>query len=246
MDKFLKQFYTLWCAIVFIGLFLLLFPLFLVIIPFPKLHGLSFYLNRIWAQVALVLVGIPTAIKGREQLQAGNQYVYCANHFSLLDILSFGFAPNAVIYVGKVSLAKVPLFGFMFRKIHVTVDRSSLKNRYDALQQAILKMGDKKSLVMFPEGGIYTKEVPNMTRFKDGAFRIAIEKQIPIVPVSLPDNWIILPDEKIPLISRKLMRMRFHQPIITEGLTTEDIPILKKKVHFIIQEELNKLTSAVI
>jgi len=240
MQDFFKKIYTVWCAIVFIGLFLLLFPFFLIIILVPSWHKHNFYLNKIWAIVALFLVGIKTEIHGLENLNSKNQYVYCANHFSLLDIVSFGFAPNSVVYVGKSSLAKIPLFGFMFKKLHVTVDRTSLKGRYKSLQLALYKMGNERSLVMFPEGGIMSRNIPEMTRFKDGAFRAAISKQIPLVPVTLPDNWIILPDEKIPLISRKKMRMIYHQPISTKGLNMEDVPTLKEKVFKVIAEELKK------
>ncbi|MGJ3234987.1 lysophospholipid acyltransferase family protein [Marivirga sp.] len=238
MKYFFKQIYTVWCAIVFVGLFLLLFPFYLIIISNNSWHKHCFYLNKIWANVALFLVGIKTQIEGLQFLDSKKQYVYCSNHFSLLDIVSFGFSPNPVVYIGKSSLAKIPLFGYMFKKLHVTVDRSSLKNRYEALQIALEKMGDGRSLVMYPEGGIVSKKIPQMARFKDGAFRAAISKQIPLVPVSLPDNWIILPDEKIPLITRRKMRMIYHQPIPTKGLNMEDVPSLKEKVYEVIENEL--------
>lgn len=241
MQHFYKQIYTVWCAIVFIGLFLLLYLFFLIIIANKSWHKHCYYLNRLWANVALFLVGIKTQIEGIDNLDIDKQYVYCANHFSLLDIVSFGFAPHSVVYVGKSDLAKIPLFGFMFRKLHVTVNRSSPTNSYKALHNALDKMGNDRSLVMFPEGGIMSKRIPEMSRFKDGAFRAAITKQIPLVPVSLPDNWIILPDEKIPLITRRKMRMIYHKPIATEGLNMEDIPSLKEKVYDIISSELNTL-----
>ncbi|WKV10866.1 lysophospholipid acyltransferase family protein [Marivirga harenae] len=238
MQYFFKQIYTAWCAIVFIGLFLLLFPFYLIIISNNSWHKHCFYLNKIWANVALFLVGIKTQIEGLQYLDSKKQYVYCSNHFSLLDIVCFGFAPNPVVYIGKSSLAKIPLFGYMFKKLHVTVNRSSLKNRYEALQSAIEKMGEERSLVMYPEGGIVSKNIPQMARFKDGAFRAAITKQIPLVPVSLPDNWIILPDEKIPLITRRKMRMIYHKPIPTEGLNMEDVSALKEKIYQVIENEL--------
>jgi 1-acyl-sn-glycerol-3-phosphate acyltransferase len=238
MQTFFKQIYTVWCAIVFIVLLLLLYPFFLIIIAKKSWHKHCYYLNRIWANTALFLVGIEKQLEGLEHLDKKKQYVYCANHFSLLDIVSFGFAPHSVVYVGKSSLAKVPLFGYMFRQLHVTVNRASPTNAYKALQIAIEKMGEDRSLVMFPEGGILSNKIPEMTRFKEGAFRAAITKQIPLVPVTLPDNWIILPDRKIPLITRGKMRMIYHSPIPTQGLTMEDIPSLKDKVYSIISNEL--------
>lgn len=241
MRHFFKQIYTIWCSIVFIGIFLLLFPFYLIIISNRAWHRHCYFLNKLWAKAALFLVGIKTQVKGLELLDSKEQYVYCSNHFSLLDIVSFGFSPNSVVYIGKSSLAKIPLFGFMFRKLHVTVNRSSLKNRYEALQLALEKMEEERSLVMYPEGGILSKEIPQMARFKDGAFRAAIIKQIPLVPVTLPDNWIILPDQKIPLITRRKMRMIYHQPIPTKGLNMDAIPSLKTKVYEVIAKELDTL-----
>jgi 1-acyl-sn-glycerol-3-phosphate acyltransferase len=95
-----------------------------------------------------------------------------------------------------------------------------------------------KSLVIFPEGGIITKHPPNMTPFKDGAFRTAIEKQIPVVPVSIPNNWIILPDKDPLYLQRGTIRVIFHKPIETKGYTLDRIDELKKKVFDVIDHEL--------
>lgn len=188
----------------------------------------------------MFLVGIRVEFEGIEQLDQSKTYVFCANHFSLLDIVSFGFSPVPIVYVGKESLAKIPLFGYMFRKLHITVKRSNPKSSFKALQDAMQSIEEGRSPVMFPEGGILTKHFPKMVRFKDGPFRAAIEKQIELVPVTLPDNWIILPDEKSPLITRKPMRMIFHDPIPTVGLNINDIDSLKKKVFTIIDNEIEK------
>lgn len=238
MQQFFKQIYTVWCALVFAGIFLLLFPFFLIIIAKKSWHKHSYYLNIIWAKVALFLVGIKIGIEGQHHINPKKQHVYCANHFSLLDVLSFGLAMQPVVYVGKSSLAKIPLFGYMFRKLYVTVNRANARDSYKALHHAIDAMGDERSLVMFPEGGVVSKRIPEMSRFKDGAFRAAIMKQIPLVPVTLPDNWIILPDEKKPLITRREMRMIYHEPIVTKGLTLEDVDALKSQVFEIIAKEL--------
>ncbi len=96
-----------------------------------------------------------------------------------------------------------------------------------------------KSLVIYPEGGIITKKDPVMGRFKEGAFRVAIEKQIPIVPVTIPHNWIILPPYEF-LVWRGRIRVIFHEPIETKGLTLDDVDSLKNKVFTIMHEELKK------
>lgn len=77
-----------------------------------------------------------------------------------------------------------------------------------------------------------------MTPFKDGAFRAAIQKQIPIVPVSLPNNWIILPDKQPMRLHRGLIHVIFHEPIETIGYTLDQLEDLKTKVFNVIATEL--------
>jgi len=96
------------------------------------------------------------------------------------------------------------------------------------------------SVALFPEGTIPKHDNPKLIPFKDGAFRIAIEKQVPIVPVTLPHNWKILPDDGKWLIHRHLMKLIIHEPIETTGMTLEDVDKLKEKTYQIIHEELKK------
>lgn len=96
-----------------------------------------------------------------------------------------------------------------------------------------------KNLVIFPEGGIMTLKDPVMARFKDGAFRIAIEKQIAIVPVTIPYNWIILPPDQF-LLRWHPLKVIFHEPIDTAGLLTKDTDILKQRLFTIIDDELKR------
>jgi 1-acyl-sn-glycerol-3-phosphate acyltransferase len=134
-------------------------------------------------------------------------------------------------------MANIPLFGFMYRKLHITVDRSSLKSKLNTIKRSLRAIDEGKSLVIFPEGGIITEKDPVMSRFKEGAFRVAIEKQIPLVPVTIPYNWIILPPDEF-LLRWHPLAIVFHEPIPTKGLTLDDIDGLKQKVFDTIQTEL--------
>ena len=126
----------------------------------------------------------------------------------------------------------------MYGKLHITVDRSKLKSRYTSLKKSFEAIDEGKSLVIFPEGGIVTSKDPVMAKFKDGAFRIAIEKQIAIVPVTIPYNWIILPPDQF-LLRWHPLRVIVHEPLETKGLTMNDIDSLKQRLFTIIDEELN-------
>src|SRR6185369_7302790 len=95
-----------------------------------------------------------------------------------------------------------------------------------------------KSLVIYPEGGITTQNPPTMVAFKDGAFRTAIEKQIAIVPVTIPFNWKVLPDQNPLRLRFGKVKVIFHEPVETRGLTLADVKQLKQKVLSIIAIEL--------
>ncbi|MBI3218067.1 MAG: 1-acyl-sn-glycerol-3-phosphate acyltransferase [Bacteroidetes bacterium] len=187
-----------------------------------------------------MLTFLPYRVECRTKLDRTKQYIFCPNHFSYLDIPTMGLNPVNTIFVGKNDMEKIPLFGFMYRKLHITVNRASLKSRFNTILASMKAIDEGKSLVIYPEGGMVTKEPPKMCAYKDGAFRTAIEKQIAVVPVTIPYNWIILPDEEKMRLHRGTVKVIFHAPIETTNMTLNDIPALKQLVFSIIDEELKK------
>ncbi|MCA6078039.1 lysophospholipid acyltransferase family protein [Fulvivirga sedimenti] len=182
---------------------------------------------------------MPVSVEMHFTPEKDKVYIFCPNHFSYLDIPAMGLNPVNAIFVGKNDMEKIPLFGYMYRKLHITVNRESVKSRYETLLRAGKAVEDGKSLTIFPEGGIITRHPPVMARFKDGAFRTAIEKQIEIVPVTIPYNWIILPDSTF-LPKRHSMKVIFHEPISTLGMTLSETGSLREKTFRIIDAELKK------
>ncbi len=235
--KFLRVLHTGYGLVVFIILFLLFFPFLLIPILFPNLFHLTGVLNRWWARLLFFFVFIPFRTEYRFRHMPRKQFVFCPNHFSYLDIPTVALNRYNTIFVGKSDMENIPLFGFMYRRLHITVNRSSLKSRSNTLKRSLQAIDEGKSLVIFPEGGIITEGEPEMSKFKDGAFRVAIEKQIPIVPVTIPYNWIILPPNEF-LLRWHRLRIIFHEPISTAGLSINDVDDLKKKVFLIIESEL--------
>lgn len=184
---------------------------------------------------------MPVRMEGAAHLKGiHSNAVFCVNHFSYLDIATMGFLPRPFIFIGKASIRKVPLFGYMFRKLHITVNRQSLKDRYATYQKSSEAIDQGKDLVIFPEGGIVTNRPPHMAKFKEGAFKTAIAKGVPIVPVTLPNNWIILPDNGQFLPTLRRCSMIIHEPISTVGLSEKDVPALREKCFQVIDAELRK------
>ncbi|HMP99920.1 MAG TPA: lysophospholipid acyltransferase family protein [Cyclobacteriaceae bacterium] len=237
--KVLRYLYTAYAFIVFVILFLIFFFLFLIPIIWKNQFQLVGIFNRCWAYLMFVLVFMPFKLEYKSKLHKGRQYIFTPNHFSYLDIPIMGLNPINTIFVGKSGMQKIPLFGFMYSRLHITVDRSNLKSKYTTLLRSMQAIDEGKSLVIFPEGGVLTKNPPHMAPFKDGAFRLAIEKQIPIVPVSIPFNWIILPDQDELLLKWGKLKLIFHEPVSTEGMSMKDLDFLKTKVYRIIQQEID-------
>jgi 1-acyl-sn-glycerol-3-phosphate acyltransferase len=188
-------------------------------------------------------VYLPWNLEIRSPLDRRNQYIFCPNHFSYLDIPAMGLTPVNTIFVGKSEMEKIPLFGYMYGRLHITVNRKSLKSKFNTLKRTLEALDEGKSLVIFPEGGIVSRTPPQMARFKDGAFRAAIEKKIAIVPVTIAHNWIILPDSNPPVLYQGTIKMVYHEPIETKGMTINDLDQLNRMVHKIIETELIKLNS---
>lgn len=220
------------------GIFLLMMPLFIVLIQKEKWHFLALKLNKLWAKAFFASIFIPYEIELRGELREDQRYIICANHFSYLDIPTLGLSPINFKFMGKDSLSNVPLFGYMFKKLHITVNRSDFRHRYKAYEKAKEALDKGFNLAIYPEGGMRTKNPPTMAAFREGPFRIAIERQIPIVPVTIPYNWIILPDDDKFLLRWHKAKMIFHEPVETKGLNKEDVDKLKERVYTIIDTEL--------
>lgn len=209
-------------------------------VPFRPLHKLALTINCIWAWCFLKMAFIPIRKDWRFQPGKDQQYILCANHFSYLDIPILGLFPMAFKFVGKSSLAKIPLFGYMYQTLHITVNRSSYRSRAKSLIKAREAIKNGFNLGFFPEGGIRLNQYPNMVDFKDGAFKLAVENNLPIVPVTMPDNYRILRDDDLLNIRRKKCRIVYHEPIWPTGQKDEDVRKLKEDVFRVIQTELNQ------
>jgi 1-acyl-sn-glycerol-3-phosphate acyltransferase len=181
---------------------------------------------------------MPVHIEVQASIRKNTPYLFLANHFSYLDVAMMGFVPGDVLFVGKASIRKAPLFGYYFKKLHIAVDRSRVKSRAETMRRAGEAIDRGSGIVLFPEGGIYTQNPPLMVPFKNGAFRLAIEKQIEVIPVTLSYNHLILPDDGQLLLRRKPAKMVLHTPLDPKNFDSDED--LKSKCFEVIQEQLIK------
>ncbi len=235
--RLLQTLYLYWFLFVTILSFLTLYPITFLFLLTNKTYRLAHFMNKVWGVFTFTLAFIPWWKIKEEKLP--DKAVFCANHFSFIDIPAIFLAvPGYFSIIGKSSLNKVPLFGFMFKKLYISVNRSHGKNRYEAFEKGLDMIDSGRSMVIYPEGGIKAKTPPQMAPFKDGAFKIAIQKKTPIVPVTIYNNWIILKDEKKKRMKWRPSKVKFHSPIETKTLSLEDVDSLKAKVYSVIDKEL--------
>ncbi|XOV93057.1 MAG: lysophospholipid acyltransferase family protein [Bacteroidota bacterium] len=202
-------------------------------------HPVALKINHYWAMLFFRLAFIPYSINYQYKPKKGEWYIICANHFSFLDIPALGLLPVTFKFFGKSSLSTIPVFGYMYRKIHITVNRSSLTSKKKSFEKARKALDLGFNLAIFPEGGIFSKNQPEMVSFKEGAFMLAAQKNIPILPVTFLNNYKLLPDNDQFIINRSRCEIVVHGPVIANGNTDTSIAELKTTVFEIIQNQLH-------
>jgi 1-acyl-sn-glycerol-3-phosphate acyltransferase len=241
MYRILRLAWAIWFLILFIGVFIVLYIPFLITLSNKKWYPMAHKLRKVWALCILYPAGLFPSVTFEEKLDANQTYVFCANHFSYLDIILTNLLlPHYFNFMAKDELSKIPVFGIFFRTIDISVNRGNNKDSHNAFILAGERIRQGASIMIFPEGGIH-KNVPPMANFKVGAFRLAIDNQVPIVPITLLDNWKKMPGGGLDngLIPGK-MRMVVHREISTIGMNLDQKDELRNKVFGIIDTEFRK------
>lgn len=167
---------------------LIMFPFLFLSILKETWYPYFFMMARIWAKCILIGMGFNTKVVFEQHPEKGRSYMFVANHTSMIDImLMLSIVENPFVFVGKKELAKIPLFGFFYKRTCILVDRSSPKSRMEVFERAQKRLKQGMSICIFPEGGVPDESII-LDEFKDGAFRLAIEHEIPVVPMTFYDN----------------------------------------------------------
>ena len=178
-----------------------------------------------------------------QELEKGKNYMFIANHLSMIDImLVFMAIRNPFLFVGKQELEKIPIFNFIYRRAAILVNRKSAKSRKNVYSNAKRKLDMGYSICIYSEGLVPHPDV-YLAPFKNGAFSLAIQYQMPIVPITLPDCKKRFPFQfghKYWSGSPGIARAIVHPAIETTGLTIKDVPGLKKDTYLFFQEQLKK------
>lgn len=165
-----------------------------------------------------------------------NPYVVVSNHESFVDILLISHLPWEMKWLSKKELFKIPVAGWLMRLARdVEVDRSDRASGSKALEECRKRLDDQVSVMIFPEGTRSTSG--DLLPFKDGAFRLAIEAGVPILPLAVHGAATALPKHDW-RFGRSVAEVRVLEPVSTEGMGLDDLESLKRQVRERIVAEL--------
>lgn len=196
-------------------------------------------MRQIWGKLLLWLGFIRVKQEIEKPFDFNKSYIITPNHTSELDIISLTVKLNKMdfSFMAKAELAKIPLFNIWFRTIDIAVERKNARKAAESYLKALKYVDNGRSILIFPEGTV-GPNVPQLLNFKDGPFRMAIEKQIDVLPVTIMGNHKILPDLTTFGAWPSYVYQYVHTPVSTKGMTLEDLAALKKQVYDTIQNKL--------
>lgn len=224
-----------------IGL-IVLYPFFYIFLSKRAWYPKAFVLMRFWARWIITVPGIKISIEREFPVnELPPVAVYCANHVSYLDIvLSYIVVPRYFVFMGKQEISKAPLFNIFFRDMNILVQRQSRIGSHKAFMRAAQDISQGASIFLFPEGTISSRG--RLLPFKNGAFKLAIENQVPVVPVTYLNNWKLLQNGGFLKSYGKpgVARVIVHKPVPTTGLTEKDLVNLRSRVYHTIEAALKE------
>ena len=176
----------------------------IVLSPFDRRGNLVHYIGKFWALLNVYLSGTRLAIKGRERIERGRTYIVMSNHQSLFDVWALiGMIPLQLRWVIKSEIRKVPIFGYALERMgHIYIDRGQRKETVRKLEEALYKIRERASVVIFPEGT--RSKDGHLQRFHTGGAVMAIKAGIPILPVTVNGGRFVLPRDTLALMPGKI------------------------------------------
>jgi 1-acyl-sn-glycerol-3-phosphate acyltransferase len=240
--KLLQWIYCIYAFILFVTIMLLLFPFVIIASFFGRIRGGNaiFRICSVWADLWFPLIFIFPRRSFETQHDRSKPYIFVINHSSLLDAALLPKAFHQPVRpLGKVETGKIPMFGFIYRKAIVTVDRNDATNRAQSIRVLKSIIGKGISVLFFPEG-TYNETNLLLKSFYSGAFRVAIETQTPLKPVLFLDNNNRMHHQNIFSLNPGKCRIVFLDEIPVTGLRISDTEDLKWKVYEIMERKLGE------
>ena len=240
--KYLYRIYQLLIALPLIAIYTLITSLMVTIgCTLGNGHFWGYYPGKWWAQFIIRILLLPVKVEGRENLVKGQSYVFVANHQGAFDIfLIYGFLSRNFKWMMKHQLRQMPFVGKACESAHhIFVDKrgaSKIRETYDRARQT-LQGG--MSLVVFPEGA--RSFTGHMGVFKRGAFMLADDIELPVVPLTINGSFDIMPRTRdMKWVVWHPLRLTIHKPILPVGKGTDNIKYLEEESYKVVMGGLEK------
>lgn len=229
--------WRMWFYLLIIITIILMTPFLLILTSKEEYYSTFWKMIRVWAKILVYGMGFRFKIQNDQVIERDKSYMFCPNHASLMDpFVLIALSKNPIVFVGKQEFVKIPIFGFFYKRVVIMVDRSNPESRKRVYKIAKEKLKNGVSMAIFPEGLVPTENIV-LAPFKNGAFSLAIEFQIPIVPQVYYDckrffSWDFFKGRP------GVFRIHQHKFIDTKGLKVEDLESLKQQTFDLIYNDL--------
>ena len=230
------RFWALWGLISFVITFLLIF------LPSMASHlfkdekkGQTFFINvsKWWMNIWLILIGCPLKVKGKENFKKNENYIVVFNHNALLDVpLSAPYVPGGNKTIAKDSFAKVPVFGWFYKRGAILINRKDERSRIKSYEDMKKELTKGMHMCIYPEGTRNRTAAP-LKQFYDGAFKLATDSKKEIIPCLIMGTKQAMPVKKFFYLFPTALKMHFLPAVSAENITAKD---LKEKVFNIMKE----------
>jgi len=234
-------FWALWGAIWFMIVVIIFTLIYAVVFA---IYGRKVSMKCVWINChylcpfLLNVCLVKLRVIGQEKISPKQTYVFVANHSTQVDILATAAAmPQPIRFLAKSEIKYIPVFNYMTKMLAIMVDRKSKESREKSMKYMLAELEKGNSIFLYPEGTRNRTDQP-LKEFKDGAFRLAIMGQVPIVVQTIVNAKSVNDPEGIQLLPGHI-EVYFSDPIETKGMTMDNEPALKEMVR---QELLKKLS----
>ncbi|NNL01146.1 MAG: 1-acyl-sn-glycerol-3-phosphate acyltransferase [Eudoraea sp.] len=240
LQKLGQVLYRIWFYILVSLPIFVFFPILLLTTLSERTYSQFFWLARnIWANFIIYGMFCFPRISYEQKLVKGQSYMLVANHTSMLDIMMMlKTSKNPFVFVGKKELVNIPVFGFFYKRVCILVDREDSRSRSAVYRRAQKRLNQGLSICIFPEGGVPEENII-LDKFKDGAFKMAIAHNIPVVPITFYDN-----KKRFPFTffsgGPGILRVKVHSFFDTKGLKENQKSELREQVRTIMLKELQE------
>lgn len=203
--------------------------------PFSRTGNLPHNIAIVWARMILLFGGVKLHIDGREYLDSKQAYIFMPNHQSMVDIpVIYVALAHQFRWVAKAELFRIPLFGGALKSCgYISIDRTNRKAAFASLKEAIRKIQQGASVLIFPEGT--RSDDGTILPFKKGGFVMAVEANALIVPVVIKGTRSVMSKGRLRITPGKVL-VKIHPPIAAGDYERKSIPLLMEKVQVIITD----------